>query len=424
MLAGCAAAPEDSGDRPTPPRIDFLPCMVSDAGGFDDKSFNQLGFEGLNEAADELGVEPIDRRVRRRDRLRPEHHEPRRPGLQPDRHRRLRALGRDRRVRARRTPTSSSPSSTTRPTTTSTARPTRRTSSRSSSTPPRPRSSPATPRPSYSKTGIVGTFGGMNFPTVTIFMDGFAQGVEYYNEREGHRRQGPRLGLGSQNGTFTGGFEAGTTRQADRSEPHRPGRRRAAARRWPDLPERRRRHPRLRQGHRPARCRRRRVRDRPDGRRPAPHLDPQGHRRRPPTTSSLAAGRATSTPTPYVGTLENDGVGIAAVPRLRADKVPRRPRRASSTRSRPASSTARSRSRPTSPAKSASTAVAVGEASCSWSPRPSAYAVPTAADDAAQSRIRNHEARTSRHHEAVRRPGRQRPHRPHGRARRDPLPPR
>ena len=46
----------------------------------------------------------------------------------------------------------------------------------------------------YSKTGVVGTFGGMNFPTVTIFMDGFAQGVDYYNEREGHDRQGPRLG--------------------------------------------------------------------------------------------------------------------------------------------------------------------------------------------------------------------------------------
>ena len=33
--------------------------MVSDAGGFDDKSFNQLGFEGLTKAADELGVEPV-----------------------------------------------------------------------------------------------------------------------------------------------------------------------------------------------------------------------------------------------------------------------------------------------------------------------------------------------------------------------------
>ena len=30
----------------------------------------------------------------------------------------------------------------------------------------------------YSKTAKVGTYGGMEFPTVTIFMDGFKQGVD------------------------------------------------------------------------------------------------------------------------------------------------------------------------------------------------------------------------------------------------------
>jgi len=33
------------------------------------------------------------------------------------------------------------------------------------------------------KTGKVGTFGGLPIPTVTIFMDGFARGVAYYNEK-------------------------------------------------------------------------------------------------------------------------------------------------------------------------------------------------------------------------------------------------
>ena len=33
------------------------------------------------------------------------------------------------------------------------------------------------------KTRKVGTFGGAKIPTVTIFMDGFAQGVDYYNKR-------------------------------------------------------------------------------------------------------------------------------------------------------------------------------------------------------------------------------------------------
>ena len=34
-----------------------------------------------------------------------------------------------------------------------------------------------------SQTKKVGTFGGLKIPTVTIFMDGFAQGVEHYNTR-------------------------------------------------------------------------------------------------------------------------------------------------------------------------------------------------------------------------------------------------
>ena len=38
---------------------------------------------------------------------------------------------------------------------------------------------------SESKTGKVATYGGMLFPSVTIFMDGFKQGVDYYNTENG-----------------------------------------------------------------------------------------------------------------------------------------------------------------------------------------------------------------------------------------------
>ena len=38
---------------------------------------------------------------------------------------------------------------------------------------------------SMSETGKVGTFGGAKIPTVTIFMDGFAQGVAHFNETKG-----------------------------------------------------------------------------------------------------------------------------------------------------------------------------------------------------------------------------------------------
>jgi basic membrane protein A len=48
LLAGCAAPPPE---EPEGPSSDYLPCLVSDSGGFDDKSFNQLGYEGLEAAA-------------------------------------------------------------------------------------------------------------------------------------------------------------------------------------------------------------------------------------------------------------------------------------------------------------------------------------------------------------------------------------
>jgi len=35
---------------------------------------------------------------------------------------------------------------------------------------------------SVTKTGVIGTYGGMCIPTVTIFMDGYARGAAYYNE--------------------------------------------------------------------------------------------------------------------------------------------------------------------------------------------------------------------------------------------------
>ncbi len=38
---------------------------------------------------------------------------------------------------------------------------------------------------SVTETGVIGTFGGMCIPTVTIFMDGFARGAAYYNEAHG-----------------------------------------------------------------------------------------------------------------------------------------------------------------------------------------------------------------------------------------------
>ena len=109
-LAACGSAPEETsesaGGETSAATVDFKACMVSDAGGFDDKSFNQAGFEGLTQAEDELGIEIAQRRVRRRHRLHAEHRQPGRRGLRPDHRRRLPARGPDPGAPPRRTRTS------------------------------------------------------------------------------------------------------------------------------------------------------------------------------------------------------------------------------------------------------------------------------------------------------------------------------
>ena len=61
----------------------------------------------------------------------------------------------------------------------------------------------------YTKTGVVGTYGGLPFPTVTIFMDGFKQGAEYYAQEKG--KDVKVVGWDGKDGSFTGGFEANET---------------------------------------------------------------------------------------------------------------------------------------------------------------------------------------------------------------------
>lgn len=64
---------------------------------------------------------------------------------------------------------------------------------------------------SYSKSGIVGTFGGIPIPPVTIFMDGFVDGVTYYNSENGTSVVALGWDVAKQDGAFTGGFDANDT---------------------------------------------------------------------------------------------------------------------------------------------------------------------------------------------------------------------
>jgi WD40 repeat protein/basic membrane lipoprotein Med (substrate-binding protein (PBP1-ABC) superfamily) len=61
---------------------------------------------------------------------------------------------------------------------------------------------------SVSKTGIVGTFGGINFPPVFEFMDGFAFGVAYYNDRHNANVRVLGWDVEKRDGLFIGTFES------------------------------------------------------------------------------------------------------------------------------------------------------------------------------------------------------------------------
>jgi len=206
LLAGCAAAPEATDE--TAVALDYLPCIVSDAGGFDDKSFNQLGFEGLTEAAAALGVEYKSAESTSETDYA--------PNLDS-----LISAGCDIIVTvgfalsaATVTAALANPevefaiiddaadndfdgevdAPNIKPILFDTAQAAFLAGYASAS---------------YSKTGVVGTFGGIGYPTVTIFMDGFAQGVKYFNEQQGKDVKVLGYDLASpDSATFTGGFEA------------------------------------------------------------------------------------------------------------------------------------------------------------------------------------------------------------------------
>src|SRR5260370_3342215 len=63
------------------------------------------------------------------------------------------------------------------------------------------------------KTGKVATFGGIELPTVTIYMDGYWGGVQYYNSKHGTHVQGLGWNETTQKGSFSGDFNNQTKGQ-------------------------------------------------------------------------------------------------------------------------------------------------------------------------------------------------------------------
>ena len=191
---------------PTQSNPDFKACMVSDSGGFDDKSFNQTSHDGLEKAKTDLGintaqiesqsdseyVDNINALLQQNCNIittvgfllgdATEKAAKKNPDVDfsivdfaypkaPDN---LRGLTFD------------------------------------------------TAQPSFlagylaagmSKSGVVGTFGGLPIPTVTIFMDGYWEGVQHYNQENGKDVKVVGWDEKTQKGSFTEDFEDKTKGQ-------------------------------------------------------------------------------------------------------------------------------------------------------------------------------------------------------------------
>ncbi|MEQ6903208.1 BMP family ABC transporter substrate-binding protein [Nocardioides sp. YIM 152588] len=201
-LAACGDAPEESDTE----SVDFLPCILSDAGGFDDKSFNQLSYEGVKEAADELGAD-----FKEFESQSENDYQGALEGFV--------SAGCDMIVTVGFALSAATVES-------ATANPDIEyvliddaadndfdgTKDADNIKPLLYDTAQAAflagyAAADYTKTGVVGTYGGQPFPTVTIFMDGFKQGVDYYSSEKGKKVK--LVGYsGEDKGVFTGGFEA------------------------------------------------------------------------------------------------------------------------------------------------------------------------------------------------------------------------
>lgn len=211
LLAGCGSAPATSGSASGGAAAsDYLPCMVSDFGGFEDKSFNQLGYDGLQKAAKELGVE-----AKTVESATETDYASNVQGLVDQGCSTIVtvgfALADAASEAAKANPDIEFVSIDDVVDTDGDGK-----TDADNIKPLIFDTSQAAFLAGYlsagvTKTGVVGTFGGMNFPTVTVFMDGFAQGVDYYNETKSADVKVIGWDRASQDGSFTGGFEANDT---------------------------------------------------------------------------------------------------------------------------------------------------------------------------------------------------------------------
>lgn len=194
-LVACAPAPDAPSGAAS---SDFLPCILSDQGGFDDRSFNQLAYEGVKDAADKAGADFKSVQSKTPN----------------DFTSNIAAL-----VSQKCDVIVGAGFSLVAPIQEAAAKyPDVNFVMVDDNSIVAPNVKPIVfdtdqagflggyAAASYTKSGVVATYGGQQFPSVTIFMDGIAQGIDYYNEQKGTDVELLGWDADAQQGTFVGGF--------------------------------------------------------------------------------------------------------------------------------------------------------------------------------------------------------------------------
>lgn len=216
VLAGCGSAPETSSteDAGSSDVVEgFQACLVSDAGGWNDKSFNQSAKEGMDRAAEELGIEPLELESTSENDYAPNMETAVAEGCTL-----IVAVGFN--LAAATVESALANPDVNYAIIDDYA------DTDFDGTTDAPNIKPLvfnTAEAAYlggyaaaawsAQSGVnkVGTFGGMQIPSVAVFMDGYQQGVEKYNEDKGADVQVFGWDTAAQTGSFTGGFDANDT---------------------------------------------------------------------------------------------------------------------------------------------------------------------------------------------------------------------
>lgn len=199
-LSACGSAPTESGSGSGSAAADkdFKACIVSDSGGFDDQSFNQTSYEGLKTAVKDLGI-----KMSQAESNADSDFEPNLNGMVQAKCNLVYAVGFNLATATQKV-AKANPKTEFAILDYDTAKGDNVKNL-----------SYQTDQAAYlagyvaaaqSKTGKVATFGGQKIPTVTIFMEGFAQGVAKYNKDKGKDVKVLGWDLAKKDGTFTGDF--------------------------------------------------------------------------------------------------------------------------------------------------------------------------------------------------------------------------